>query len=184
MLGHNRYSSWWVNTPPSFTATSWYQVSLSSTNCWGKLLGLTLLFGSAVWQAWTRHFEINLIAAGGVMEPAWVFSGSGMFSAGKRLLSAHSLRWQRFICPPPLAQVHHWQRSSTQTPSRRTLCWSPMCPSLASQTPRHHLPHKELRAVGCGLGIWLPRCTSTTARCHSMLAAPLCRMMSGRSRRS
>lgn len=62
-----------------------------------------------MWQAWTRHFEINLIAAGGVMEPAWVFSGSGMFSAGKRLLSVHSLAKVHLLPHPspgaPLATV-------------------------------------------------------------------------------
>eukprot|EP00051_Salpingoeca_urceolata_P000876 m.36877 g.36877 ORF g.36877 m.36877 type:complete len:513 (+) comp11056_c0_seq3:81-1619(+) len=58
-------SSWWVNTPPSFSATQWY-------------------------QAISRRFNITVLAAGGLQRPAWKFSGSGIFSRGAPLASFYN----------------------------------------------------------------------------------------------
>eukprot|EP01012_Entosiphon_sulcatum_P007792 TRINITY_DN14070_c0_g1_i1.p1 TRINITY_DN14070_c0_g1~~TRINITY_DN14070_c0_g1_i1.p1 ORF type:complete len:507 (-),score=42.73 TRINITY_DN14070_c0_g1_i1:44-1450(-) len=58
-------SSWWVNTPPSFTATQY-------------------------WQAWARHFGANLIVAGGLQHPAYVYSGSGIYAPTETLKSLYN----------------------------------------------------------------------------------------------
>lgn len=55
-------SSWWVNQLPSFSATQWY-------------------------QAYSHHYEINILAAGGFIDPPVTFSGSGIYSNGTVLQS-------------------------------------------------------------------------------------------------
>ena len=52
------YSTWWVNTPPDFSATQ-------------------------IQQAWSRTMNLNLLAAGNGLN--WLYSGSGIYSRGNVL---------------------------------------------------------------------------------------------------
>lgn len=52
------YSTWWVNTPPDFSATQ-------------------------IQQAWSRTMNMNLLASGNGLN--WLYSGSGIYSRGQVL---------------------------------------------------------------------------------------------------
>merc|ERR1712232_16968 len=61
------YSTWWVNTPPDFSATQ-------------------------IQQAWSRTMNMNLLAAGNGI--SWLYSGSGIYSRGHVLQQHYNPTYQ------------------------------------------------------------------------------------------
>jgi len=61
------YSTWWINTPPDFSATQ-------------------------IQQAWSRTMNLNLLASGNGLN--WLYSGSGIFSRGQVLQQHYNPTYQ------------------------------------------------------------------------------------------
>ena len=61
------YSTWWVNTPPDFSATQ-------------------------IQQAWSRTMNMNLLASGNGL--SWLYSGSGIYSRGEVLQQHYNPTYQ------------------------------------------------------------------------------------------
>ena len=148
------FSSWWVNTPPSVWSTEWY-------------------------QAWSRHYGLTLLAAGAVMDPAFTFSGSGVFQRGAALTSFFNTqtvpRSQLLVVTvpgtappaarPPAPRARWLGRSSVAQPAH---CSTKTAPWLATATAATGPPHAHAPAGQWG---WDVAAVSPTPASYSVVSS-------------